>query len=137
LQVLTCSSLALGSHIHINYLSAINYSYARKSQERISIVTAQLNLNSSCDCQSNGLAHPPTPPHHHHTTETFKALPGNPGSWFSVCSLILTQLDARWKKTSIFLKMQDDLNFFQMEDNLNFFLGNLLNWFLVCSIVSN
>ena len=48
----------------------------------------------------------------HHPTETFKALPGNPGSWFSVCNLILTQLDEIWKTTSIFLKMEDDLIFF-------------------------
>ena len=60
----------------------------------------------------------------------------NLGSWFSVCNLILTQLDEIWKKTSIFLKMEDNLNFFQMEDNLNFALGNLGSWFLVCNIVS-
>jgi hypothetical protein len=68
------------------------------------IVTAQLNLNSRWEWQSNGLAHT--------TTETFKALPGNLGNWFSICNLILTQLDDIWKTTSIFLKMEDDLNFF-------------------------
>jgi hypothetical protein len=81
----------------------------------------------------------PTPPTPHHTThpptETFKALPGNPGSWFLVCNLILTQLDEIWKKTSIFLKMEDDLNFFQMEDNLNFDLGNPGSWFSVCHFI--
>ena len=35
---------------------------------------------------------PPPPPHPTHTG-TFKALPGNMGSSFSVCNLILTQLD--------------------------------------------
>ena len=76
---------------------------------------------------------PPPPPH---PTQTFKALPGNPGNWFSVCNIILTKLDELWKTTSIFLKMEDDLNFFQMEDDLNFVLGNLGSWFLVCNIVS-
>ena len=66
------------------------------------------------------LAHPH---HHHHTTETFKALTGNPGSWFSVWNFILIQLESRppkniennfkknekWKTTS--KKMEDDLNF--------------------------
>ena len=42
-----------------------------------------------------------------------KALPGNPGSWFLVCDPILTHLDEIWKTTSIFLKMEDDLNFFE------------------------
>ena len=32
------------------------------------------------------------PPHPPHQTGTFKALPGNIGSWFLVCNLILTQL---------------------------------------------
>ena len=77
-----------------------------------------------------------TPPHH--PSSTFKALPDNIGSWFSVCNLILTQLDEIWKTTLIFLKMEDDLNCFTMEDNLksfqmtddiNFVLGNLGSWF--------
>ena len=34
----------------------------------------------------------PPPP----TTETVKALPGSPRSWFSVCNLILTQRDELW-----------------------------------------
>ena len=38
------------------------------------------------------------------TTQTFKALPDNLGSWFLVCNLILTQLERRPKK-----KMEDDL----------------------------
>jgi hypothetical protein len=46
-----------------------------------------------------------------------------------VCNLPLTQLDEIRKTSSIFLKMEDDLNFFEngrrpqfleMEDNLNF-----------------
>ena len=41
---------------------------------------------------------PPHPP------GTFKALPDNLGSWFSVCNLILTQLERRPQK-----KMEDDL----------------------------
>ena len=40
---------------------------------------------------------------------------GNPRTWFSVCNLILTQLDEIWKTTSIFLKMEDDLDFCQMD----------------------
>jgi hypothetical protein len=35
------------------------------------------------------------------------------GSGFSVCNIILTQLDEIWKTTSIFLKMEDDLSFFK------------------------
>ena len=35
-------------------------------------------------------------------TQTYRELPGNPGSWFSVCNLILIQLDELWKTTSIF-----------------------------------
>ena len=49
----------------------------------------QLNLNSSREWQSNQLDHHPT-----HPNQTFNALPDNPGSWFSVCIPILTQLDA-------------------------------------------
>ena len=45
-----------------------------------------------------------------------KPLPGNLGSWFLVCSLIIMQLEEIWKTTSIFWKMEDDLNFL-------FFLG--------------
>ena len=37
---------------------------------------------------------PPQPPHPT-TRETFKALPDNPGGWFSVCNLMLTQLERR------------------------------------------
>ena len=44
-----------------------------KAHKLVLIVTAQLNFNSSWVRQSNGLAH-------HHTTETFKALTGNPVS---------------------------------------------------------
>jgi hypothetical protein len=61
------------------------------------------------------------------TKQTVKALSGNSGSWFSVCNLILTQLDKLWKTTSIFLKIKDDLNFFQMYDDLNFVLGNIVS----------
>jgi hypothetical protein len=32
----------------------------------------------------------------------------------------LTQLEEIWKTTQIFLKMEDDLNFFVKEDDLNF-----------------
>jgi hypothetical protein len=63
---------------------------------------------------------PPPPPHH--TTPdviTIRAVLGNLGSWLLVCSLILTQLDEEWKMTSIFLKMEDDLNISLKEDNLN------------------
>jgi hypothetical protein len=52
---------------------------------------------------------PPTPPH----PGTFKALPDNLGSWFSVCNLILTQLIRRPKKKGRLhkknKKMEDDL----------------------------
>ena len=63
------------------------------------VVTAQLNLNST---QLNSSwsdyiitvlpTHPTTPP------QTFKALPGNLGSWVSECNLILTQLEETWRK---------------------------------------
>ena len=39
-----------------------------------------------------------------HPPGTFKALPGNIGSWFSVCNLILTQLERIPQK-----KMEDNL----------------------------
>jgi hypothetical protein len=41
-----------------------------------------------------------TPTHPHHTG-TVKALPGNLGSWFAVCNLILTQPEKKkkWKTT--------------------------------------
>ena len=70
---------------------------------------------------------PPHHHHHHHTTTTppewlhFEPLPGNLRSWVLVCNLILTQLEEIWKTTSIFLKMEDDLNFLKMEDDLNSF----------------
>ena len=35
--------------------------------------------------------------------------PGNPGNGFFICNLISTQLYEIWKKTSIFLKMEDKL----------------------------
>ena len=81
-----------------------------KGCEGCIIVTAQLNLNSSWVRQSNGLAHPPTTT----TKGTCKALPGNIGSWFSVCNLILTQLEIRPQKNGRQpqQKMEDDLNFF-------------------------
>ena len=37
------------------------------------------------------------------------------------CNLILTQLDEIWKTTSIFLNMEDDLNFLLIEDDHNYF----------------
>jgi hypothetical protein len=40
------------------------------------------------------------------------------GSWFLVCNIVSTQLDEIWKTTSIFLKMEEDLNFQKMEDDL-------------------
>ena len=56
--------------------------------------------------------HSPTQPQHELVLDpphpgTFKALPGNLGSWFSVCNLILTQLE-RWpqKKMEDYLKKQ-------------------------------
>jgi hypothetical protein len=57
--------------------------------------------------------------HHHHTTPgliTIRAVLDNLGSWFLACNLILTQLDELWKTTSIFFKMEDDLNIFKMKD---------------------
>jgi hypothetical protein len=60
-----------------------------------------------------------TPPPPHQGVITVKAVLGNPGSWFSVCNLILTQLDIL-KTTSIFFKIEDDLNFLRIEDNLIF-----------------
>ena len=38
------------------------------------------------------------PPHHPTPPQTFKALPGNLGSWVSECNLILTQLEETWRK---------------------------------------
>ena len=122
------------------YLESIQLYFSNQLFLNI-VVTTQLQHKTKLGWPHNWVE--PTPPHHHPTpppphptTQTFKALPGNPGSWFSVCNLILTQLDELWKTTSIFLKMEDDLNFFQMEDDLNFVLGNLGSWFLVCNIVS-
>ena len=56
-----------------------------------------------------------TTPHHHTTPGiiTIRAVLGNLGSWFLVCSLILTQLEEIWKMTSIFLKLEEDINFFE------------------------
>ena len=61
---------------------------------------------------------------------------GNHWSWFTVFSIVLTQLDEKGKTTSTFLKMEDDLNLFYMEDNLNFVLGNLGSCFSVCNLIS-
>ena len=36
---------------------------------------------------------------------------GNIGSWILVCNIGSTQLDKIWKITSIFLKMEDNINF--------------------------
>ena len=41
---------------------------------------------------------------------------------FSLCSLILIQPEEIWKTTSMFLKMEDNLNFLKKEDDLNPFL---------------
>ena len=60
----------------------------------------------------------------HHTTPgliTIRAILGNLGSWFSVCNLILTKLDDIWKMTSFFVKWKTTSIFSQMEDDLNFF----------------
>ena len=61
---------------------------------------------------------------HHHTTPgmiTIQAVLGNLGSWLLVCSFILTQLEDIWKTTSIFLKMEDDLNYFEKGRRPQFF----------------
>jgi hypothetical protein len=47
-----------------------------------------------------------------------EALSGNTGSWFTVCNLILTQLDELWKIALIFLKMGNDLNFVLLVCNI-------------------
>jgi hypothetical protein len=79
-----------------------------------------------------------TPPHPTNTTtETFKALPGNPGSVFLVCNLIFTQLDKIWNifsnirrpkicasqpKMLIFgMQPYFDTTRWNMEDDLNIF----------------
>ena len=62
----------------------------------------------------------------------------NPGDHFNLAilgNIGSCQPDEIWKTTSIFLKMEDDPNFFQMEDDLNFVLGNLGSWFSVFNIV--
>ena len=46
---------------------------------------------------------------------------GNPGILFLVYNFVSTQLNEIWKKTWIFLKMEDNLNFLKMEDDLIFF----------------
>ena len=69
----------------------------------------------------------PNPPPTPHPTTTTLPPPHTKGSWFLVWNLILTQLYELWKTSSIFLKIEDDLNFFQMEDNLYFVLCNLRN----------
>ena len=38
--------------------------------------------------------------------------PEHLGSWFLVCNIVSTKLDEIWKTTSIFLKMEDNLNFY-------------------------
>ena len=89
---------------------------------RTFFVTTQLQHKTKLGWPHNWME-PTTPT----TKQTVKALSGNSGSWFSVCNLILTQLDKLWKTTSIFLKIKDDLNFFQMYDDLNFVLGNIVS----------
>ena len=89
---------------------------------RTFFVTTQLQHKTKLGWPHNWME-PTTPT----TKQTFKALSGNSGSWFSVCNLILTQLDKLWKTTSIFLKIKDDLNFLQMDDDLNFVLGNIVS----------
>jgi hypothetical protein len=62
------------------------------------------------------------PPPHHHTTITIREVLDNPGSLFLACNFILTQPpDEMWKTTSIFLKMEDDLNFFENGRQPHFF----------------
>ena len=54
--------------------------------------------------------------HHHHppTTQTFRPLPDNPGSWFSACNPILTQLDDSCnKKTKNLTQIFSTQNFFR------------------------
>ena len=61
------------------------------------IVTAQLNLNSTqLNSSWSDYIIPLLPTTH--PPQTFKALPGNLGSWFLVCNFILTQLDEICKK---------------------------------------
>jgi hypothetical protein len=73
---------------------------------------------------SRTTTHPPT-------SETFKALPDKLGGWFSVCNLILTQLERRpqkkWRQPQKINKNEDDLkkklknedDLKKNEDNLN------------------
>jgi hypothetical protein len=56
-----------------------------------------------------------TPQQQHHTGCNYDLGSSKQPCWFSVCRLILTQLDNIWKMTSIFLKMEDDL-----EDSLHY-----------------
>ena len=54
------------------------------------IVTAQLNSTRVGSDKGMGWTTTTTPPP---TRQTFRALPGSPGRCFSVCNLILTQLE--------------------------------------------
>ena len=91
------------------------FSFCRSDKTSgIYIVTAQLNLDSSWEWQSNQSDHHPPP------SQTFKALPDKPGGWFSVCNLILTQLERRPQKTKR-MKMTSKIEWKQnkkMEDDL-------------------
>ena len=46
---------------------------------------------------------------------------------FLVCNIILNHLKEIWEKTSIFLKIKEDLNFFQMEEDLNIVLNGIFS----------
>ena len=52
--------------------------------------------------------------------QRFLMVLGNLGSCFSVCNLILNQLDNIWKMASSYYNMEND----RMEDDLNFFVSN-------------
>ena len=56
------------------------------------IVTTQINSSNNLVQLHNCLL-----THTTHHTQTFRALPGNLGSWFSVYNLIFTQLEEIWK----------------------------------------
>jgi hypothetical protein len=88
-----CENQVVGSWLMIYH--TVQWTFTSSSHVRFSILSHP-NFNKKLVWPHNQVE--PT----HPTTETFKAYPGNTGSWFLVCNLILTQLDELWKTTSIF-----------------------------------
>jgi hypothetical protein len=115
------SNFLIGESFTVSIQNIIYISLERKSDFNPFIKDIQLSIMENytifiCALLPHTKVWEPWGPHHDQTTppqETDRALPDNIGSSFSLCNLILSQLERRPPK-----KLDDDLEKKLIEDNL-------------------